>query len=88
MRELNVQELELIGGAGIFHDFAVSAGSFIGYNIGLYAPALVPVPILSAVVSQFTKNLGAQIGEFIGGKVGSFVESVFGEITINTSNAA
>ncbi|MGC6387471.1 hypothetical protein ACMV8I_07340 [Ewingella sp. S1.OA.A_B6] len=77
MRELTIQEVEHVSGAGFFRDTSGWLGSHVGEFIGSALGRLIPVPIISSVVSNITGFIGKQIGSFVGNTFGSIVEGFF-----------
>jgi len=85
MRELSVQDIQQVSGAGFIQDIGTNVGSGIGGIIfGLSKDYLnVNVPFLGTVnIGDLFPNLGHEIGGNIGGSLGGTVESTLGSIPL------
>lgn len=87
MRELSIQEVEMVSGSGVIRDttnwVGGVAGDFIARSIG----SLVTVPVISTIVSGIAGPVGKQIGSLIGDAIGALIETIFGITDSSTDSS-
>ncbi|EOS94972.1 hypothetical protein LU631_22400 [Erwinia tracheiphila] len=87
MRELTLQEVEMVSGSGVIRDTSGWIGRQAGNYIGKAIGSFVTIPVISTIVAAITGNIGKKVGQYIGDTLGSFIENLFG-ITDSSKNAA
>ncbi|HDU8583893.1 hypothetical protein [Morganella morganii] len=78
MKELSIQEIEAVSGAGFIKDGLVGVGSKIGdAAFQAFGPYMnVKVPLFGQInIAQKFPGLGKDLGSQIGGNVGDKIES-------------
>ncbi|MCX8957581.1 hypothetical protein [Erwinia psidii] len=87
MRELSLQEVEIVSGSGAIRDTTGQIGSMAGSFIGKSIGSMITIPVLSTLISNITGRVGEQLGQFIGDSLGSLIENLLG-ITDSSSDEA
>ncbi|WP_345829019.1 hypothetical protein AAGR22_18920 [Erwinia sp. HDF1-3R] len=82
MRELELDDITAVSGAGIIKNISASVGGLVGNGIYQLAGSVtVSVPLLGEMsIKKIFPELGTSIGASIGGNIGGTVESILGGI--------
>ncbi|MCX8957930.1 hypothetical protein [Erwinia psidii] len=84
MRELSLQEVSQVNGAGVIQDTLSSVGGKIGNSLyGLISNITIEVPVLGSVsLGSILPDAGASLGSSIGSQIGGTVENLLASIPV------